>query len=184
ARGRGRDAGVRQRRDRHCDLGDARRCGSSGPRADRGRRRAGSGRARAGRRLGGHADRSGRDRIPRRMVRARAGDGRPDLREATMFEGMMVAMVTPFRGGALDLDATARLIEFLIAGGTEGLVISGSTGEAATCTVEERRALWRFAKEQVKGRIPLVAGSGTNSTAESITLTRMAEELGFDGAMV
>ena len=101
-----------------------------------------------------------------------------------MFEGMMVAMVTPFRRGALDLDATARLIDFQIQGGTEGLVISGSTGEAATCTLEERRVLWRFVKEQVKGRLPLVAGSGTNSTAESIALTRLAEEVGFDGAMI
>jgi 4-hydroxy-tetrahydrodipicolinate synthase len=101
-----------------------------------------------------------------------------------MFEGLTVAMVTPFRGGALDLEATDRHIEFMIAGGVEGLVISGSTGEAATCSVEERRTLWRFAKERVRGRVPLVAGTGTNNTAESITLTRMAEELGLDGAMI
>lgn len=101
-----------------------------------------------------------------------------------MFEGMMVAMVTPFRRGALDLDGAARLIEFLIEGGSEGLVVSGSTGEAATCTLEERRILWRFAKDQVKGRVPLVAGTGTNATAESIALTRLAEELGLDGAMI
>jgi 4-hydroxy-tetrahydrodipicolinate synthase len=96
----------------------------------------------------------------------------------------MVAMATPFRGGAVDHEGTGRLIDFLIEGGVEGLVISGSTGEAATCTVEERRALWRFAKERVRGRVPLVAGTGTNNTAESITVTRMAEELGMDGAMI
>lgn len=101
-----------------------------------------------------------------------------------MFEGLMVAMVTPFRDGAVDLPATERLIEFMITGGVEGLVISGSTGEAATCTHEERRSLWRFAKERVRGRVPLVAGTGTNNTAESIALTRMAEELGLDGAMI
>ncbi len=101
-----------------------------------------------------------------------------------MFEGLMVAMVTPFRAGAPDLEATERLIEFLIVGGVEGLVISGSTGEAATCTVEERRALWRFAKERVRGRVPLVAGTGTNNTAESIALTQMAADLGLDGAMI
>jgi 4-hydroxy-tetrahydrodipicolinate synthase len=101
-----------------------------------------------------------------------------------MFEGLTVAMVTPFRGGALDLEATDRHIEFMITGGVEGLVISGSTGEAATCTHEERRTLWRFAKERVRGRVPLVAGTGTNNTAESIALTRLAEELGLDGAMV
>ena len=64
-----------------------------------------------------------------------------------------------------------------------GLVISGSTGEAATCSVEERRNLWRFVHERVKGRIPVVAGTGTNNTAESIALTRIAEELGLDGVM-
>ena len=101
-----------------------------------------------------------------------------------MFDGLTVAMVTPFRGGAVDHEATARLIDFMIEGGVEALVISGSTGEAATCSVEERRALWRFAKERIRGRVPLVAGTGTNSTAESITLTRMAEELGLDGAMI
>ena len=85
-----------------------------------------------------------------------------------MFDGMTVAMVTPFKGGSLDLDGTARLIDFMIEGGVEGLVVSGSTGEAATCTVEERRTLWRFAKERVRGRVPLIAGSGTNSTADSI----------------
>ncbi len=101
-----------------------------------------------------------------------------------MFDGLTVAMVTPFRGGAVDHDAAGRLIDFLIEGGVEALVISGSTGEAATCTVDERRALWRFAKERVRGRVSLVAGTGTNNTAESITLTRMAEELGLDGAMI
>jgi len=101
-----------------------------------------------------------------------------------MFQGMIVAMVTPFRSGELDLDATAQLIEFQIEGGTEALVVSGSTGEAATCSVEERRTLWRFVRERVRGRIPVVAGTGTNSTADSISLTRMAEELGLDGAML
>jgi 4-hydroxy-tetrahydrodipicolinate synthase len=101
-----------------------------------------------------------------------------------MFDGMTVAMVTPFRKGALDLEATGRLVEFLIEGGVEVLVISGSTGEAATCTREERRTLWRFVRERAKGRVPLVAGTGTNNTAESIELTHMAEELGLDGAMI
>jgi len=101
-----------------------------------------------------------------------------------MFDGLTVAMVTPFREGGIDLEATAQLIDFLIEGGVEGLVISGSTGEAATCTVDERRALWRFTRERVRARVPVIAGSGTNNTAESIALTRMAEELGLDGAMI
>lgn len=101
-----------------------------------------------------------------------------------MFDGLTVAMVTPFREGGLDLEATAQLIDFLIDGGVEGLVVSGSTGEAVTCTVDERRALWRFTRERVRSRVPVIAGTGTNHTAESITLTRMAEELGLDGAMI
>ncbi len=108
-----------------------------------------------------------------------------------MFEGLTVAMVTPFRevpaqpgAGALDLDAAARLVDFLVEGGVQCLVVSGSTGEAATCTAEERLALWRRVREQVRGRIPVVAGTGTNCTADSIALTRMAEEAGLDGALV
>lgn len=101
-----------------------------------------------------------------------------------MFEGLSVAMVTPFRDGAIDRDATARLVEWMIEGGVQGLVVSGSTGEAATCTVEERRQLWTFVRERVKGRAWIVAGTGTNNTAESIALTKMAEEIGVDGAMV
>ncbi len=92
-----------------------------------------------------------------------------------MFDGLTVAMVTPFRAdGSLDLDATARLTEFLIEGGVECLLVSGSTGEAATTTIEERRALWKFVLEQARARVPVVAGTGTNSTADSIALTRMA----------
>ncbi len=101
-----------------------------------------------------------------------------------MFEGLTVAMVTPFKAGAVDHEATDRLVAFMLEGGVENLVVSGSTGEAATCTVEERRALWRFVKERVRGRVPVVAGTGTNSTADSIALTRMAEEVGLDGALV
>src|SRR4249920_3678555 len=101
-----------------------------------------------------------------------------------MFDGLMVAMVTPFRGGALDLDGTARLVDFMIDGGVEGLVVSGSTGEAATCTLDERRTLWAFVRDRVAKRVPVVAGTGTNNTSDSIALTRIAEELGLDGAML
>ncbi len=101
-----------------------------------------------------------------------------------MFEGLSVAMVTPFKGGSIDYDATARLVEWMIEGGVQGLVVSGSTGEAATASHEERRALLAFVKERAKGRCWIVAGTGTNNTAESIVLTKMAEEVGVDGAMV
>ncbi|HTO91193.1 MAG TPA: 4-hydroxy-tetrahydrodipicolinate synthase [Candidatus Sulfotelmatobacter sp.] len=101
-----------------------------------------------------------------------------------MFEGLTVAMVTPFRDGELDLDSTARLVDYLIDGGVEVLVVSGSTGEAATCSVDERLTLWKFVRDRVRRRIPVVAGTGTNSTSETIAITRRAEELGLDGAMI
>lgn len=101
-----------------------------------------------------------------------------------MFEGLSVAMVTPFRGGAIDWDATARLVEWMIEGGVQGLVVSGSTGEAATCSHDERRQLLAFVKERARGRVWIVAGTGTNNTAESIALTAMAAEVGVDGAMI
>jgi 4-hydroxy-tetrahydrodipicolinate synthase len=101
-----------------------------------------------------------------------------------MFRGLIVAMVTPFRGGGLDLDGCARLVEFMLEGGVEGLVVSGSTGEAATCSLDERRTLWTFVRERVKGRVPVIAGTGTNSTSESIVNTRLAEDLGLDGVML
>jgi 4-hydroxy-tetrahydrodipicolinate synthase len=101
-----------------------------------------------------------------------------------MFEGLSVAMVTPFRAGAVDREAVERLVEHMIDGGVQGIVVSGSTGEAATCTVEERRELWAFVRDRARRRAWVVAGTGTNSTADSITLTRMAEELGLDGAMI
>jgi len=101
-----------------------------------------------------------------------------------MFDGLIVAMVTPFRDGELDLEATGRLVDYMIDGGVEGLVVSGSTGEAATCSIEERLTLWKFVRDHVRRRVPLIAGTGTNSTSESIALTRRAEELGLDGAMI
>jgi 4-hydroxy-tetrahydrodipicolinate synthase len=101
-----------------------------------------------------------------------------------MFEGMTVAMVTPFKQGAVDREGVIRMVDHLLEGGTEGIVVSGSTGEAATTTVEERRSLWVLVRERVRGRIPVVAGTGTNSTADSIALTKMAEETGMDGVML
>jgi 4-hydroxy-tetrahydrodipicolinate synthase len=104
--------------------------------------------------------------------------------EVNMFEGLSVAMVTPFRDGGVDFAAAGPLVDFLLEGGVECLVVSGSTGEAATCTVEERRQLWKLVKERVNGRVPVVAGTGTNATADTIALTRLAEEIGLDGALV
>jgi 4-hydroxy-tetrahydrodipicolinate synthase len=101
-----------------------------------------------------------------------------------MFEGLSVAVVTPFKSGAVDLEAFARILRHLLDGGVDGLVVCGCTGEAATLTVEERDDLLRTALELARGRAFVVAGTGTNNTATSIELTKRAEELGVDGAML
>ena len=101
-----------------------------------------------------------------------------------MFEGLTVAMVTPFRGGQLDEPATERLVDFLVASAVDGIVVAGSTGEGATLTTPERRRLYEIVREAASGRCKLIAGTGTNDTAVSIERTREAEQAGYDGAML
>jgi 4-hydroxy-tetrahydrodipicolinate synthase len=101
-----------------------------------------------------------------------------------VFTGSMTALVTPFAGSEVDYQALGDLVEMQIAGGIHGLVPCGSTGEAATLTHEEHleivRAVVRFARR----RVPVIAGTGSNSTSEAIRLTRGAEEAGADGALL
>jgi 4-hydroxy-tetrahydrodipicolinate synthase len=93
--------------------------------------------------------------------------------------GSIVAIVTPMQeGGALDLAALSRLIEFHIANGTAGIVIVGTTGESPTVGFDEHCLLIKSAVEAVRGRIPVIAGTGANSTAEAIELTAYAKEAG------
>jgi 4-hydroxy-tetrahydrodipicolinate synthase len=93
--------------------------------------------------------------------------------------GSIVAIVTPMQeGGELDLAALSRLIEFHIANGTAGIVIVGTTGESPTVGFEEHCRLIKAAVEAVRGRIPVIAGTGANSTAEAIELTAYAKEAG------
>jgi 4-hydroxy-tetrahydrodipicolinate synthase len=103
-----------------------------------------------------------------------------------MFEGTNVAMVTDFKGGKLNPDGVRALAAALIKGGVSGLVPVGCTGEAATLTVDERRDIIKTVLE-VRGNnqsVKVVPGTGTNSTSTTIELTRMAEDLGVDGAML
>jgi len=98
---------------------------------------------------------------------------------------VITAMVTPFRpDGSLDLDGARRLAEHLVANGSDGLVVAGTTGEAPTLTLDEKRDLWRAVADAVRGRAAVIAGTGTYSTAESIELTHMAEEAGADAVLV
>ncbi len=101
-----------------------------------------------------------------------------------MFTGAMTALVTPFRDGEVDTRALEALVEAQIAGGINALVPCGSTGEAATLTHEEHLAVVRAVVRAARGRLPVIAGTGSNSTAEAIRLTRGAEEAGADAALL
>ncbi len=101
-----------------------------------------------------------------------------------MFSGSMVALITPFRDGQIDADAFERLIEFQITNGTTALVPCGSTGESATLTHQEHVEVVRLAVKFAKGRVPIIAGTGSNSTAEAIALTRAAKETGANAALL
>lgn len=95
------------------------------------------------------------------------------------------AMVTPFQlDGSINYAATELLIEHLLATGTDSLVISGSTGESPTLSTEEKLNLLKFVVEKVNNRVPVIAGTGSNSTAASIDLSLKAETLGVDGLMI
>jgi 4-hydroxy-tetrahydrodipicolinate synthase len=101
------------------------------------------------------------------------------------FGQVLTAMVTPFdENGEIDFQATKNLINYLIANGTEGLVVSGTTGESPTLTEEEKVHLFKFTVEVVNGRVPVIAGTGSNNTKGSIELTILAEDVGVDGIML
>lgn len=102
-----------------------------------------------------------------------------------MLQGSMVAIVTPmFDDGSLDLDALRALIDWHIAAGTDGIVIVGTTGESPTVDVAEHCLLIETTVEHVKGRVPVIAGTGANSTAEAIELTAKAKALGVDACLL
>ena len=101
-----------------------------------------------------------------------------------MFKGSFVALITPFRNGAVDEDAFARLVEWHIAQGTQGLVPCGTTGESPTLSHEEHKRVVEICVQATGGRVPVVAGTGSNNTAEALELTRHAKETGADGALI
>lgn len=99
------------------------------------------------------------------------------------FSGAFTALVTPFKDGAIDEDAYRALIEWQIEQGIDGVVPCGTTGEAATMTHEEQGQVIKICVEQVKGRIPVIAGAGSNNTKEAIQLTQLAKKAGADAAL-
>jgi 4-hydroxy-tetrahydrodipicolinate synthase len=100
------------------------------------------------------------------------------------FKGSFTALVTPFRDGAVDEKAFRDLVSWQIEEGSHGLVPVGTTGETPTLTHEEHRAVVRMCIEEAAGRVPVIAGAGSNSTREAVDLARFAEEAGADAALV
>lgn len=101
-----------------------------------------------------------------------------------MFSGSMTAIVTPFCDGRIDAEGLERLIEFQVSNGTSAIVPCGSTGESATLTHAEHAEVVRLAVQFVRGRVPIIAGTGSNSTTEAIALTRAAKEAGATAALL
>src|SRR5437868_1217459 len=100
-----------------------------------------------------------------------------------LFHGVMPALVTPFRNGQVDKDAFVALVERQIAGGVHGLVPVGTTGESATLSHAEHREVVELCVRTARGRVPVIAGAGSNSTAEAIELARHAKSVGADAAL-
>ncbi|MFL2898581.1 MAG: 4-hydroxy-tetrahydrodipicolinate synthase [Candidatus Pelagibacter sp.] len=101
-----------------------------------------------------------------------------------MFKGSNVALITPFKNNELDVDAYLKLIHFHLENGTNGLVPAGTTGESPTLNHKEHEKVIEICINEAKGKIPVIAGTGSNSTEEAVTLTKHAENAGADGALV
>ncbi|MEZ0323318.1 MAG: 4-hydroxy-tetrahydrodipicolinate synthase [Hydrogenothermaceae bacterium] len=100
-----------------------------------------------------------------------------------MFYGSIVALITPFRNGKLDKESLRNLIDFHVENQTDAIVVAGTTGESPTLTYEEHELLIELAVEYANKRIPIIAGTGANSTHEAIMFTKFAEKVGADGSL-
>ncbi len=108
----------------------------------------------------------------------------PSQTQAPLFHGVITAMVTPFTNGRVDFKAYEKLIEFQIAAGVHGLVPVGTTGETSTLTMEEHRDIVQLCVEKAAGRVKVIAGAGSNNTAESLDLAHHAKTVGADAVLV
>ncbi|MBQ1771595.1 MAG: 4-hydroxy-tetrahydrodipicolinate synthase [Clostridia bacterium] len=102
----------------------------------------------------------------------------------SVFKGSAVAMITPFKNGAVDFTAFTRLIELQIASGTDAIVAVATTGEGSTLSMDEKLSVLQFVVERVNGRVPVIAASGGNNTEKVIELSRSAEAIGADALLV
>ncbi|WP_235069758.1 4-hydroxy-tetrahydrodipicolinate synthase [Turicibacter sp. TJ11] len=101
-----------------------------------------------------------------------------------MFTGSGVALVTPFKDGEVHYEKLKELLEWHVANQTDAIIICGTTGEASTLTDKERKAVIKFTVDVVNGRIPVIAGSGSNNTAHAVELSQYCESVGVDGLLV
>ena len=106
------------------------------------------------------------------------------MKKQTIFSGAAAAVITPFLNGRVDFVSLGRIIEFQIANGTDAIVICGTTGESSTLTDKEHRECIRFAVEKTAGRVPVIAGTGSNDTAYAIELSRYACDAGADALLL
>ncbi len=101
-----------------------------------------------------------------------------------IFRGAGVAIVTPFNENGIDFDALGKLIDYQIENSTDAIIIAGTTGESATMSDDEHKAIIKFAVEHVNKRVPVIAGAGSNDTAYAIQLSQYAEKVGADGLLL
>ena len=101
-----------------------------------------------------------------------------------MFKGSNVALITPFKNNKLDVDAYIKLINFQISNGTNGLIPAGTTGESPTLSHDEHQKVIELCIQESKGKNPVIAGTGSNSTEEAISLTTHAEKVGANAALI
>ena len=106
------------------------------------------------------------------------------MKQQAIFQGVATALITPLTEKGVDYEALGKLIDWQIAEGINALVICGTTGESSTLTDEEHRQVLKYAAEKVNGRVPIIAGTGSNDVAYAIDLTKYACDLGYDAMLV
>ena len=102
----------------------------------------------------------------------------------TLFKGSGVAIVTPFKNNKVNFEKLEELINWHIENSTDAIIICGTTGEASTMTKDEKKEVLRFTVEKVAGRIPVIAGTGSNNTADAIEMSKYAESIKADGLLL
>ena len=106
------------------------------------------------------------------------------MKKETIFVGAASAVVTPMNANGIDYPAFERMLKWQVEAGIDGLVICGTTGESSTLTDEEHRAVLQFAMDTVGGRVPMIAGTGSNDTAYAVDMTKFACEIGYDAVLL